>query len=615
MWSILKKLTGSTQDAIQRFPIPILSALLAYIFILLEIHGGRGHLVRSEFICAKLFYECVCGISLFAAFTIFSERNKLSKSTQLGLLLLGFSVLGLHYFSISPRLFHSSGIFPFVTGTLFLSRFVFFFICFHLLVSLAAFQKITEIKSFWQFNQYLFSNLITSLLFSVALFIGLGSALLAIDKLFGFHLSFNWYLDLVLFIFLVFNTIFFFINFPTDFTGFKEATDYKKWLRIFLQYVLIPIVVVYLVILYAYIFKILMYHHYPKGWVCIPILIFSILGTLSYLLAYPIRLNKENRIVYVFTQYFFYTLLPLLSLYFISILSRITSYGITEDRYLVLILGIWLLVISIYIITSRIDNIIFVPTSLLTILFLAAIGPWGMFQMSIRNQVNRLERNLKRNGLLVEGKLVTSKEVSIPDEDVASIQSILDFLNRRGAITALNPWLEEKAMQQLKTAAENDDEETMQIIFSIPKVKPVSTEHDLYILQEEGKDTSSGYLHIAGYNRLKSFDTGIDMESDSVHFGLFLRDNLYLVSDSGKIKSCLPDSVLTHYRNLLERKNAEAVSSGMALIDISQKTYFMPSDSLIYFTDSVKIQFQKISFYKQDSLFKLYHVRGYLLTK
>lgn len=615
MWMILQKLTASTRDAFLRFPVPIVGSLLALLFILIEIHGTHQPMFKSDFVCIKLFYECLCGISLFTAFTIFSERYQLTRSTQLGLLLLGFSVLGLHYFSIPPRIFHSSIRFPFITGTLFLSRFVFFFICFHLLVSLSAFQKITEIKSFWQFNQYLFSNLVTSLLFSTALLLGLGSALLAIDKLFGFHLSFNWYLDLSLVIYLVFNTIFFFINFPTDFNGFKEANDYKKWLRIFLQYVLIPVVLVYMAILYAYIFKIVMYHHYPKGWVCIPILIFSILGTLSYLLAYPIRLNKENRIVYVFTQYFFYTLLPLLSLYFISILSRIKSYGITEDRYLVLILGIWLLIISIYIISSRIDNIIIIPSSLLLILFLSAIGPWGMFQLSIHNQVARLKRNLIRNQLLVEGKLVSVKDLSITNEDAASIHSILDFLNRRGAIAVINPWLSETDAQLLATAADKNDAEGMQVVFSIPRPQPIQSEHDTYVLQEDDITAGSGEVNIKAYSRLKWFDVGIDVEPDSTHFGIYLRDSLYVVTDHGTTRAVLTDSFLNHLSFIMDRHQVEAEQSGIALIDLTQKTISLPLDSLSFQRDSIKILFRSITFYKEDSTYRMYHASGNLLVK
>ncbi len=168
-----------------------------------------------------------------------------------------------------------------------------------------------------------------------------------------------------------------------------------------------PIVLVYIVILYLYLFRIVMYNTIPSGWVCIPILIFAIAGILTYLLIYPIRLDSSYKTIYLFSKYFFYILLPLLSLYFIAIIKRIMPYGITEDRYLVFMLGVWLLIISVYIIISKKDNIIIIPVSLFFVLFISAIGPWGMFQLSVQNQVRRLEFLLNKNHLLVNHKLVS----------------------------------------------------------------------------------------------------------------------------------------------------------------------------------------------------------------
>lgn len=450
---------SQTGFTLKRFPLPVLASLVAFVALLLEVHEiGRSPYIVKNHIYTKIGLEAISGIALLIAFDFFVLAKGAEFSKRLGLYLLGFCILGMHFYSITPGMFDSESIF--------ISRYLIFFVCFHLLVSCATFYHKDEIGSFWNYNWFLFLQFAKSLGFSLSLFIGLGSAVWAVDNLFGMHFEGVYYVDLAAFIFLVFNTIFFLGNIPREFSVFKVEIDYKKSIRIFVQYVMMPVTLLYMGILYLYFFKVLMEQRIPNGWICIPILIFAILGVFTYLLIYPIRQQTQNRLFYNYARFFFYSLLPLLTMYFISIIQRIKPYGITEDRYLVLILGIWMLTMSVYIILSKRDNIIIIPASLLALLAVSAIGPWGMFQLSGRNQLLRLEKILTRNKLLVSNRLIHDPVASIPEADAQSIQSILQYLKKRGELNRLYSWLTEEDKKFLKDAIDGNELQNLNALFN-----------------------------------------------------------------------------------------------------------------------------------------------------
>ncbi len=611
---ILKSFTRT----IVRFPLPVVAGSLSFLFLIIELHFGRiGNEVVHDYRYVKLSLECMSAISLFIAFDIFVESQHIGRSTRWGLYLLGFCILGMHYFSITPGMFDHE--------TIFVSRYLIFWVCFHLMVSCFAFYKSSELQSFWQYNYFLLRQIVTSLLYSLTLFVGLASAMWAIDKLFNIHFNVDYYKDLGAFILLVFNTIFFLKGMPLSYDEFSKRIEFKKSIRIFVQYVLLPIVGIYISILYLYMFKIVVNQQLPSGWVCIPILIFSIIGILTYLLIYPIRLNETNRLIYVYSKYFFYILLPLLSLYFIAIIKRIMPYGITEDRYLVFMLGIWIVIISIYIITSKIDNIIIIPVSLFLLLAISAIGPWGMFQLSVQNQVVRLEHLLKRNHLLENGKLVKLDEkYSVSKKDASSIRSIFSYLNKRGDIDAIHPWLGEDDQIKLDSAIARNDLVYINSIFSDlgPEENTPYELHHYFVANENTLNNTS--ISVEGFKRITHFTCGLnDVEQDSKTDSLKIytqfknnslffsqaNDSIISVSLSEKFNS------LIHFYKIGDSVNAIRMntSNTLKVINESSQTIIIPKDSMVLFIGDKKIMFSAIEFVQRDTEFSLQRVEGFLL--
>lgn len=327
----------------------------------------------------------------------------------------------------------------------------------HLLVSFVPYLNSKELNGFWNYNKILFLRLCASVLYSVFIYIGLVLALLAVDNLFHLDVDSKLYFELYIVIIGLFNTWFFISGIPKSLDDLEQNQEYPKGLKIFTQYVLLPLLILYLLILYSYATKIIINWDWPKGWVSYLVSGVSILGFFNVLLIYPYGKLKENEWINKFTKLFYYSLIPLTILLFIAIFFRVNDYGITIKRYSVILLGVWIFLVCFYFIFKK-DNIKFIPITLAILLLLSSFGPWGMFSVSEKSQIERLKIILEDNNILMNGK-VTNEVIWIKDSlpDFESnlkltnnkilidslhneVKSILDYLDDFHGMKKIGPW-------------------------------------------------------------------------------------------------------------------------------------------------------------------------------
>ncbi len=604
----IRKIINDLYGTLVRFPIPILSSILAFIFFIIDIHFTSKQ--PSDYMFIKLALECISGISYFIALDIFSSSKRIDFGKRLGLYLFGFCMLGLHYYSIIPSMFDSESVF--------LTRYLVFMTCFHVLVSFSAFYKNDENQNFWQFNFYLLISFAIAIVYSVTVFLGIAGALFGLEKLFKIYLTSNAYVDVFLFVFIVLNTLIFLYQIPKTFDVFSHKIPFKNALRIFVQYILLPILFLYIIILYVYLFKIILSGIIPSNSICISVLIFSIIGIFAYLLIYPIRNDNSYKLIYFFSKTFFYILLPLLAFYFVAIMQRILSYGITEDRYLVFVLGIWFLFVSIYIITSKKDNIIIIPISLFVILFISSFGPWGMFQLSIQNQVRRLEFLLNKNHLLVDNKLVSNKNTKeIPKENIESIRSILVYLNKRGQINQIHKWLDEENQKVLNDAIAHNELESINAIITDFQINDISIQKILvspnYQFLSEIPLTTSEFKNIISFSKTENIIVAHKANANIINDSLFIEHN------QDTLCKVHFDTLLNPVRNFINQRlyNDEEnnrLNNKMRLVNKEQtKSYLISNDSLIFRNDRCKIYINQILYEKYEDNFTIKEINGILL--
>ncbi|MGB8356826.1 MAG: DUF4153 domain-containing protein [Chthoniobacteraceae bacterium] len=302
----------------------------------------------------------------------------------------------------------------------------------HAVAAASPYLRGAEGNGFWQFNRRLFLRFFTAALFTGVLTIGLELALLSTDKLFELHLRDDNYLRIWFVMTGLFHPVYFLAGVPSDFAALETDTEYPRGLKAFTQFALAPLVGVYTLILYAYAAQILFARNWPRGWVSLPVLILAAVGILAALLLHPLRDRENERWARWFCRNFYRALAPLAILLLFSFQVRIHDYGITEERYMGLVAGGWILAASLVFIVRPRASIRWIPVSLAIIGLVACCGPWGALAVSQASQTRRLTSLLAAHDLLSGGKAVpppAPKTTTLPSADVENIRSIIDYLD------------------------------------------------------------------------------------------------------------------------------------------------------------------------------------------
>jgi hypothetical protein len=319
----------------------------------------------------------------------------------------------------------------------------------HLCASLAAaLRRDATVDAFWRYNQRLAARLGLSLGYSFLILLGLGVALAAIKGLFELDFPDSWFLDPGIFALGVFNTWFFLAGVRRTDEAVPEpaaaeglaASAYPRQLRVLAQLILMPLVCVYLAIVYAYAVHTLTLWRWPTGLVTWLLLCFCALGLLCLFLAQPLADHGGNRWVRLYCRHFHVALVPVLILLFAAIGKRVQEYGITENRYFVLALGVWLSGIVLHAAVEAPRDLRILPASLCLVALLAAFGPWGAFEVSRKSQEQRLKVLLESHGMLVGGKLAKAPG-RIPRRVIREIGGIAGYLEERDRLADLKTWI------------------------------------------------------------------------------------------------------------------------------------------------------------------------------
>jgi hypothetical protein len=418
----------SIKHVLSRFPFEIVFALLGTLAatVLIEISELK---VEAENFCLRLIMVANLGLVLSLSLSLFFENNACSLLKKI---LLRCSILlllvGL-FFLIDP-LKRETDFF----------RFILLALAAHLSVSFAAYFGKGHINAFWQFNRVIFLRFLIGGIYSAVLFLGLAAAVGSMNFLFNFNFDWDTFAILWVWIVGIFQTVFFLSGVPVNLNGLEKDTTYPHGLKIFTQFVLIPLATVYAIILLAYEAKILLEWELPKGLVSNLILGYAVFGLLSLLLIYPVRNQDENKWLKTFSRSFYYVLIPLILLLLWAVLARVIDYGITEERYFLIILAAWLTFINAYFLLSKSQNIMIIPFSLCLLTIVSVYGPQGAFSTSRRSQINELKELFGNHGSL-DGDKIISLKLKPGKEDMSRMINIVDYLVNMHGIESFSPIL------------------------------------------------------------------------------------------------------------------------------------------------------------------------------
>lgn len=438
------RITGESAKTFRKYPLAIISAAVAALagILLTEMPGSD---VTPYPVHVKLIFIGALGIPLYYAVAAYSFQSGVSAAVRYLLAGIVFIIQLLYFIFSGDSLAAGPGEAWY--------RFALYFLAAHFLVSAAPFAGSASVPAFWEYNKSLFLRFLTAALYSVALYVGLIVAMLSVDQLLGIDISGERYVQLISLIAGLFNTWFFLAGVPDLNRGTELEPDYPAALKLFVQYVLIPLVTVYILILYLYTGKIIWLWELPEGWVANLVLSFSIAGILALLLVYPIRNKEGNRWMQYYSRAYYLALIPLIILLAISIYVRIDTYGVTINRYFVVILSLWLTGITAYFLISSREDIRIIPISLGLSLVLISFGPWGAFSVSENSQVNRFISISESQGLMENEVLLTGRDnAEISSEMQSELSSVLVYLTEHHGLESIGHLLDEDTWQAAQKA-------------------------------------------------------------------------------------------------------------------------------------------------------------------
>lgn len=189
------------------------------------------------------------------------------------------------------------------------------------------------------------------------------------------------------------------------------------------QFVLVPLLLIYALILLAYTGQIIVTQKLPEGMIGWMVMGFVLVGAATWLVLYP-PFMRDKPLVKLFRRLWFWlTLLPL-GLFFFAVWVRVDAYGLTSERMLLLGGGIWALVIAAIFLVRR-GDIRLIPALAGVILLGLSVGPWNYANLPLQQQLHRLDVLVINAG---SDHTLSPPRSNWSSEDVARARGIIDYL-------------------------------------------------------------------------------------------------------------------------------------------------------------------------------------------
>ncbi len=401
--------------AVRRFPITLIFCLAS---VSLWIYMVEKENFESM---AKLFYTFFLGMVLFVPITQFFESRGWQKKMVLGYL-FGTILLGAYYLSIDLEQTTQEAI-----------RFSFYLFSAVVAIPVGFLIKKPSEDNLWLHFVLTLKNLIQSAFLSGIMYAGVAIAISTIHSLFDIKFDEKIYLY-TWFVFAGFYAPLLFLSKFHEPNAVFENTKKYELENFLIRFVITPLSLFYLGILYVYFAKLIFSQELPKGTLAYLIMSFCSLATFTHFVTFA---YKEQKFYKYINKLLYFFIVPLIFLLAYSLYLRISEYGVTENRYVISVVGMWLAFISVYMILTKFKKFKMIFYSLCVVPLVISIGPWSAFSISEKSQIGRLISQMEKGELLKDG--VVEKNPSNINE-LKEIKEIIRYLEKRGLLEKLEAY-------------------------------------------------------------------------------------------------------------------------------------------------------------------------------
>lgn len=504
----IKNILPDMKKGVERFPLTILCGIIVFLLSVYVIENSdmKNHNLLSEI--HKMLTLIGLSLPLTAALELIREKYLSDKNKCIIRVL---NVVITVIFIIFYRFYYLNG--KDKAGILILNNIekliatgIIFFLLF-LLVPIIG-KKDEEEKYF----QSVVVDKIVTILYSMVLFLGLTAVFLTVDGLSLIKLKEQIYIEIWLFVVFVFAMIFFASKLKKVDENLEEYEIHKIF-RFLIYFIVIPLITIYTGILYIYFGKMLITKSWPQGLVSHLILWYTIFSLFIMIMVTPMR--EKDLVAKIFKNYFPFISVPLLILSIVSISKRISQYGVTELRYFIVLLGIWLIFCMVSSIFKARLSVILI--SLIAVVYISVFSPINNRRITIMSQNKRLERILIKYGLLKDGKLV--KNSGLNENQKYEITDVLNYIlgirDRKDGVGNLYPFGKEDGKPYKKI---EEFEKEIGIDDSWYKYKYSASEYfTVFVINENMLNNQNNNIEeVKGYEYIISGLDGYNFQENSV---------------------------------------------------------------------------------------------------
>jgi hypothetical protein len=560
-------------DSFLRYPITVVLSITLMIILIIQNERNIDGIYETEML-RRLAMTAAIGLLSSISLKHLQERFWPRKSSLIIVAPPTVLIMGLYYFFFTEEMNRINSI-----------RFAGLILT--LIITIFYTLKLKENEDYEPYVIRIIYGFFITVLYSGVLYFGISAIIFTINALFDAEIEGKWYFYFFLMVTFIFGALMFLSKLPKKDESYKDYS-YSKALKLLLLYIVIPLITIYTGILYVYFIKILVTQEWPRGLVSNLVIWYSVVSAAVIFFITPIL--EENKVARLFRTWFPRILLPILAMMFVSIGKRIAQYGVTENRYFIVLLGIWVLLIMIYFIVKRKLSNIFIPVSLSIFALVSILGPLSAFSVSSFSQNQRLTSLLEKNDMLMSGTIQPGTNVS--EDDRRNISSIVNFFDVRDSskIRYLDDDFEYNDFESVFGFKRED------YYFNYPETDYIylSTEWEMTGIQITGYD----YLHMIFYNSKTKPIDGITIElKNSTNLIVTMNDEVLMDED-------LVEEIMT-----IVRENEDKI----------QKSQIAYEDSIILLENdrvSIKLMLRELAGRKSDeSRLDFDYINFYVLLK
>ena len=286
-----------------------------------------------------------------------------------------------------------------------------------------------------KYLQSVFSNFVITGIFAAVLWIGVEIILTTVNYLF-FNSGDSLFFRLTTYSFWFITEVFgvsLFLSLLKKPDDNIENYEFPFIFNLLIKFVIIPLITIYTGVLYIYMARVIISMHLPKGLISHLVLWYTVFSVFVIILITPF--TQKDKFFENFKKYFPYFSIPLIFASLFAVFQRTYQYGITENRYYVLISIFWLFFCMILYIRKM--NITGIFISLIVCLVISVYSPLSAKNVSNFSQSQRLKRMLVKYGALKDGKIskITQK---LTNSQGSQIHTTIQYISDNSTIAKLN---------------------------------------------------------------------------------------------------------------------------------------------------------------------------------